>query len=106
MNDVEFKRKYRCSCPVLDKIVQKIETSDVFKRGARGPVQAPVKHQLMLLLHFLGKEGESNESQRNQFKVSYGASEKCRDRVVQSLTSEMSTSNGPLKMKGSRLLCG
>ena len=85
MNDVEFKRKYRCSRPVLDKIVQKIETSDVFKRGARGPVQAPVKHQLMLLLHFLGKEGESNASQRNQFKVSYGASEKCQDRVVQSL---------------------
>ena len=85
MNDVEFKRKYRCSRPVLDKIVQKIETSDVFKRGARGPAQAPVKHQLMLLLHFLGKEGESNESQRNQFKVSYGGSEKCRDRVVQSL---------------------
>eukprot|EP00804_Cyclotella_cryptica_P012143 CCRYP_009838-RA/>CCRYP_009838-RA protein AED:0.54 eAED:-0.17 QI:0/-1/0/1/-1/1/1/0/123 len=32
MNDVEFKRKYRCSRLVLDKIVQKIETSDVFKR--------------------------------------------------------------------------
>ena len=60
MNDVEFKRKYRCSRPVLDIIVQKIETSDVFKRGGRGPAQIPVKHQLMLLLHFLGKEGESN----------------------------------------------
>ncbi len=33
----------------------------------------------------MGKEGESNASQRNQFRVSYGASEKCRDRVVQSL---------------------
>eukprot|EP00804_Cyclotella_cryptica_P018902 CCRYP_006432-RA/>CCRYP_006432-RA protein AED:0.22 eAED:0.22 QI:0/-1/0/1/-1/1/1/0/257 len=84
MNDVEFK-KYRCSRLVLDKIVQKIETSDVFKRGTRGPAQMSVKYQLMLLLHFLGKEGESNSSQRNQFKVSYGATEKCRDRVVQSL---------------------
>ena len=85
MNDVEFKRKYRCSRSVLDKIVQKIETNDVFKRGTRGPAQMSVKHQLMLLLHFLGKEGESNASQRNQFRVSFGASEKCRDRVVQSL---------------------
>ena len=85
MNDAEFKRKYRCSHPVLDKIVQKIETNDVFKRATRGPAQMSVKHQLMLLLHFLGKEGESNASQRNQFKVSYGASDKCRDRVVQSL---------------------
>ena len=37
MNDVEFKRKYRCSRPVLNKIVEKIETNDVFKSGARGP---------------------------------------------------------------------
>ncbi|KAL7522097.1 hypothetical protein ACHAWX_007245, partial [Stephanocyclus meneghinianus] len=59
MNDVEFKRKYRCSCPVLDKIVQKIKPSDVLKRGARGPAPTKVKHQLMLLLQFLGKEGES-----------------------------------------------
>jgi len=44
-----------------------------------------VKHQLMLLLHFLGKEGESNASQWTQFKVSYGTSKKCQDRVVQSL---------------------
>ena len=62
-----------------------IETNDVFKRGTQGSAQMSVKHQLMLLLHFLGKEGESNASQQNQFKVSYGASEKCQDRVVQSL---------------------
>ena len=69
MNDVEFKRKYRFSRPLLDKIVQTIETSDAFKRGARGPAQTPVKHQLMLLLHFLGKEGESNASRRTNSKL-------------------------------------
>ena len=37
MNDVEFKRKYRCSRHMLDKIVEKLETNDIFKRGARGP---------------------------------------------------------------------
>ena len=40
MNDVEFKRKYRCSHPLLDKIVQKIKTSDVFKRRATDTSQA------------------------------------------------------------------
>eukprot|EP00804_Cyclotella_cryptica_P011927 CCRYP_004401-RA/>CCRYP_004401-RA protein AED:0.50 eAED:0.57 QI:0/0/0/0.5/0/0/2/0/152 len=44
MKDAEFQRKYRCSCPVLDKIVQKIETNDAFKRGTRGPAQMSVKH--------------------------------------------------------------
>eukprot|EP00804_Cyclotella_cryptica_P022794 CCRYP_005009-RA/>CCRYP_005009-RA protein AED:0.14 eAED:0.14 QI:0/-1/0/1/-1/0/1/0/63 len=63
MNEVEFKRKHICSHLVLDKIVQKIETNDVFKRGTWGPAQMSVKHQLMLLLHFSGKEGESNASQ-------------------------------------------
>ena len=85
MNDVEFKRKYKCSRPGLDEIVQKIELHDVFKRGTQGPAQMLVKQQPMLLLDFLGKEGESNASQRNQFRISYGASEKCRGRVVQSL---------------------
>ena len=63
MNDSEFKRKYRVTRATLDKIPAAIETNEVFAKGARGPKQIPVKHQLMVLLHFLGKEGESNESQ-------------------------------------------
>jgi hypothetical protein len=85
LNDNEFKRKYRCSREALDKISAKIEGNDVFKKGSRGPSQLPVKHQLMCLLHFLGQEGESNASQRNQFKFSYGASEAYRKRVVTAL---------------------
>lgn len=85
LNDNEFKRKYRCSREALDKITAKIEGNDVFKKGTRGPNQLPVKHQLMCLLHFLGQEGESNAGQRNQFKVSYGATELYRKRVVQAL---------------------
>ena len=92
---------------MLDKIVQKIKPSDVFKRGAKGPAQTKVKHQLMLLLHFLGKEDESNASQQNQFKVSYGASEKCQDRVVLSLINIRDEYiKWPTEKKGSRLLCG
>ena len=71
LSDDEFKRKYRVSREVLDKITAIIESIDAFKKGKRGRSQMPVKHQLMVLLQFLGKEGESNDSQRNVFKYSY-----------------------------------
>lgn len=87
LNDAEFKRKYRVSREVLDKITAAIEHNDVFKKGKRGPHQMPVKHQLMTLLQFLGKEGESNASQRSVFKTSYGRNEKNRKRVVKALSS-------------------
>ena len=85
MSDDEFKRKYRVSREMLDKITATIENNSVFKNGKRGRRQMPVKHQLMVLLHFLGKEGESNDSQRNVFKYSCGHMENCRKRVVQAL---------------------
>ena len=75
MNDVEFKRKYRVSRPTLDKITAAIENNSIFK-GERGPVQLPVKYQMMILLHFWGKEGESNASQRDHFKISDGSTER------------------------------
>ena len=87
LNDLEFKRKYRCSRDTLDRIVEEIKTHDVFKKGKRGSRQMPVKYQLMTLLHFFGCEGESNSTQRNQFKVSSGRCQKHRDRCVVALNS-------------------
>jgi hypothetical protein len=46
-----------------------------------------VKHQLMTLLHFFGCEGESNSTQRNQFKVSSDRCQNHRDRCVVALNS-------------------
>ncbi len=63
LNDSEFKRKYRMSRQTLDKVTAAIENNEVFVSGTRGPNQLPVKHQLMVLLQLLGKEGETNESQ-------------------------------------------
>ena len=85
LNDSEFKMKYRMSRETLDKVTAAIENNEVFAAGTRGPKQLPVKHQLMVLLQFLGKEGETNESQRQTFKTSYGANSAYRDRVVQAL---------------------
>jgi hypothetical protein len=85
MSDLEFKRKYRCSRIALDIITDEIKDNLVFKRGKRRQAQLPVKHQLMTLLHFLGCEGESNSTQRNQFKISHGRTEDHRKRVVKAL---------------------
>ncbi len=69
----------------LDKLTAAIENNEVFVSGTRGPNQLPVKHQLMVLLQLLGKEGETNESQQQTFKTSYGANSKYHDRVVTAL---------------------
>jgi hypothetical protein len=103
LNDFEFKRKYRWSRDALDRIAGEIETHDVFKKGKRGRRQMPVKHQLMTLLHFFGCEGESNSTQRNQFKISSGRCQKHRDRCVVALNS---LPPGQMKMKGNRLQGG
>jgi hypothetical protein len=87
MNNMDFKRKYRCSRESLDKITDKIKGHDVFKPGKRGPKQMPVKYQLMTLLHFLGNEAESNSKQRDTFKISSGSTEEYRNRVVTALNS-------------------
>ncbi|EJK67066.1 hypothetical protein THAOC_11944 [Thalassiosira oceanica] len=76
MNDNEFLNKYRMDRETLDAVTEMIEDHPVFKRGRRGRRQRPVKHQLMTLLHFLGKEGETNLSQRNTLKIGAGSAEK------------------------------
>ncbi len=70
---------------MLDKITAAIESNAVFDEGARGPKQIPVKYQLMVLLHFLGREGETNDSQRQMFRTGSGANQFYRDRVVRAL---------------------
>jgi hypothetical protein len=88
LNELEFKQKYRCSRDALDRITEEIKTHNIFKKGRRGrQQQMSVKHQLMTLLHFFGCEGESNSTQRNQFKISNGRCQQHRDRCVVALNS-------------------
>ena len=70
---------------MLNKITAAIETNNVFDKGSRGPKQIPVKYQLMVLLQFLGREGETNEGQRQLYRNGSGTNESYRDRVVQAL---------------------
>ena len=62
LNDDEFKIKYRMSREMLDFVCKDIKDCEVFEKRPRGPVQCPVKYQLMILLHVLGQEGHNNSS--------------------------------------------
>jgi hypothetical protein len=85
LNDAVFKRNFQVSWKALDKITAAIQNNKFFSEGARGPKRIHVKHQIMVLLQFLGKEGETNESQRHTFKMGYGTNKEYCDRVVQAL---------------------
>ena len=85
LTNTEFKSKYCMDRDTLDEVTKRIEDHPIFKRGKRGPAQRPVKHQLMTLLHFLGREGESNISQRNTVKIGAGTYKKYQDKVAKAL---------------------
>jgi hypothetical protein len=88
LTDSELLQKYRIIRPSFEKIRQKIENHDVFlNRTSQRRKQAPVSHQLMLFLKFLGTEGSggSNANQRNTFEVGYGSVNTYRKRVMKAI---------------------
>ena len=58
-------------------------------KKSRGKQQAPVCHQLMVFLHFVGIQGTgaNNAGQRNVFGISRGSAQVYRDRVVAAICS-------------------
>ena len=87
MSDDKFVKKYRMSREHLDMVAKEIKGHEVFERKRRGPKQHPVKHQIMVLLHFLGHEGQSDLSQRHTFFIGEGTCRLFRQRVVEALVS-------------------
>jgi len=57
LSEDEFLQKYRMSHESFEYLIELIQDDPVFKKPHRGPEQAPVKHQLMVLVKFLGTEG-------------------------------------------------
>jgi hypothetical protein len=88
LTEDEFIQKYRMSRESFCRIVDLIQDHPVFKsRPRHGRKQAPVAHQLMVFLKFIGTEGTgaSNAYQRNTFAIGYGTSETYRRRVTKVL---------------------
>jgi hypothetical protein len=57
----------------------------VFKKEIQSPKQMPVKHQLMTLVHFIGREGEINANHGSMFNVSEGHCETAQECIAISL---------------------
>ena len=83
LNDVEFLNAYRMTKSAFCQIVRAIENHQCFSRK-RGPLQQPVAHQLMTLLHYLGTAGSgaSNHRTRNHFHIGYGSVSNYRKRTI------------------------
>ncbi len=85
LNDAEFKDKYRMTRSSFWLIVDLIKDHAVFRSKWRR--QAPVEHQLMTLLCFLGTEGNgmSDRRGRSVFRLGKGTVTLYKDRVVQAI---------------------
>jgi DDE superfamily endonuclease len=89
LTDDEFLHKYRMSRESFHRVLHAIEDHDVFATGKRGRNQAPVAHQLMVFLKFLGTEGAggSNANMRHVFAIGYGTAALYRKRVTKAILS-------------------
>ena len=90
LTDEEFLHKYRMSRPSFFRILDLIKDHKLFQpKTKRGRKQAPVAHQLMVFLKFLGTEGagSSNANQRHMFAIGYGTSGVYRKRVLKAILS-------------------
>jgi hypothetical protein len=85
LNDAEFKDKCRMTCCSFWLIVDLIKSHGIFK-SPRKP-QAPVAHQLMTLLCFLGTEGNgmSDRKGRSLFCAGKGTIRLYKNRVVHAI---------------------
>lgn len=83
LSDTEFINAYRMTKSAFQRLLHAIENHPVFRRR-RGPQQAPVSHQLMVLLHILGTAGSgaSNHRARNHFHIGYGSVSNFKKRVI------------------------
>jgi hypothetical protein len=91
LNEAEFKDKYRMTRSSFWLIVGLIKDHPVFQRGGRGRKQAPVEHQLMTFLCFVGTEGNgmSDRRARGVFRLGKGTVTVYKDRVVKAINACM-----------------
>jgi hypothetical protein len=89
LNDDEFLKKYRMSRKSFELLISMIQNHPVFQSKSRGRKQEPVAHQLMVLLKYLGMEGDgsSNHNLRNIFKKGCGSAEAHKNRCIAAIRS-------------------
>ena len=89
LSDEEFLEKYRLHRESFKKLVEMIRDHPVFQEKGKGKKQAPVEHQLLCLLHYLGTSGSgaSNPRMRGMFGGGRGTYDKYKRRCIKALGS-------------------
>lgn len=89
LSEISFQRKYRVSRDGFRMILNLFKNHPVFKKGTRGPPQAPVEYEWMVILNYIGIEGSaaSNAKGRDIFHFGEGTVELFRNRVVKAICS-------------------
>ena len=87
LNNDEFLSKYQVTRDQLNLLTGLISGAEVFRAKTHGPIQIPVKHQLMIYLHFIGHEAMTDRIQRQVFLVSRGTITSTRNWVIKAFFS-------------------
>lgn len=105
LNQSEFKAKYRMERAQFWKLVEMIKDHSAFEKSANGRNQAPVEHQLLALLFYLGNEGLTGKIQRFALKCSYGTAFKYCKRCVAAIIDTLykSTVKWPDELERKRI---
>jgi len=90
LNDDEFLQKHCMSRFAFDWVLDQIEDCQVFTtvgNNKEGRPQAPVIHQLMVFLKYIGTEGSgtASKNQRNMFGIGEGSLDVYRDCVMKAI---------------------
>ena len=87
LTDDEFLQKYRMSRESFWQLVDLIKNDVVFANEHSKKKQAPVPHQLLVFLHYVGTSGSgaNNPRVRNVFGIGRGTAELYRNRVCRAI---------------------
>ena len=87
LTDDEFVSKYRMCRVNFHRLVGLIKDHNVFSKAKFGKKQAPVAHQLMVYLHYLGtaSSGANNPRLCNTFRCSNGTIELFKKQCCQAI---------------------
>ena len=83
----KFLCKNQVTHDQLDIITGLIKEDLIFKTPKRGFRQMPMKHQLMIWLHFIGHKGQTNSTQCDTFKVARGMYDNAHIHVVKAMNN-------------------
>ena len=82
LTDKDFLIKYHTSREGFDILTDLLQDAPISSKGACDPKQMPVKFQIMIWLHFFGREGMTVESQCVTLETSKGILNLARDRIT------------------------